>query len=348
MGMRLKLAALVRWLQQRRMESIARIRGERFWCASLAGDADHSLSILCDMSVTCCCEDHTSASRIGDLCINSLEECMNSDAARRLKHQLAAGHLPLLNCVKCRSLRRCPEGEAAQHELRHGVPRRDVLIENTVLCNISCEGCPRSHAAKLRRKVTLTDDDVDKIAADLGSHGVEQISFLSSGEPFLPRNVWDQIKALRKYNPKARIVTSTNGQLLDSDTKRDAALLLDEILFSVHGCTEEDVARYQKGSSFERAYSNMRELAAYRDARGGDRPVLEWKYVLFNWNDRKKTVLRAIDLAREAGLDSIMFWPTTRPVRGISWRWYLGRFLKGLGGRGSKGMGREVRFTRET
>lgn len=347
MGIRLRLAALRRRLRRRRLEATARARGERFWCASLAGDADHSLSILCDMAVTCCCEDHTSASTIGDLCVNSLEECMNSEAARRLKHQLAAGYLPLLNCVTCRSLRRCTEGEAGQHELEHGVPRRDVLIENTVLCNISCEGCPRLHAVKLRKRATLTDGDVVKIAADLGSHGVEQISFLSSGEPFLPNNVWDQVKVLRSNNPKARIVTSTNGQMLDSDTKREAALLLDEILFSVHGCTEEDVARYQKGSSFERAYANMRDLAAYRDARGQDRPVLEWKYLLFNWNDRKETILKAVDLARKAGIDRIMFWPTTRPLKGVSWRWYLGRFLRNFGNRGSKGMGREVSFPKE-
>ncbi len=347
MELRLTLSASMRRYRRRRMESTARKRGERFWCASLAGEADHSLSILCDMMVTCCCEDHSPASTIGDLSASSIEECMNSEAAKQLKHRLASGHLPLLNCVTCRSLRSCREDEAKQHENEHGVPRCDVLIENTVLCNISCEGCPRLHAVKLRKKTMLADEDMERIATDLGGHGVEQISFLSSGEPFLHKNVWNQLKILRKNNPNARIVTSTNGQMLESDTKREAALLLDEILFSVHGCTEEDVAKYQKGSSFQRAYANMCDLATLRDARSQAHPVLEWKYVLFNWNDRKEKVLKAVDLAREAGVDRIMFWPTTRPVKAISWRWYCGRFLKGLGEKGSKGMGREISFSKE-
>ena len=38
--------------------------------------------------------------------------------------------------------------------------------------------------------------------------------------------------------------------------------------------------------SFEKAYDAMKKMVAYRDARGLKQPLLEWKYLLFNWNDQ--------------------------------------------------------------
>jgi hypothetical protein len=47
--------------------------------------------------------------------------------------------------------------------------------------------------------------------------------------------------------------------------------------------------------------------------------------LLFNWNDHPKHLERAIEMAREAKVDFISFWPTNNPFYGISWRWRLGR-----------------------
>lgn len=344
MELDLSLKELVRKLKRHQMELNARMRSQRFWCASLAGIADHSLSVLCDMTVACCVESYISNTWIGNLSDQTLEECLNGSLAQRLKHSLAQGHLPLLSCVVCRSLCHCSSGEAERHEKEHGMPRRDLLVENTVLCNIDCQDCPRLQAINLRKKTTISDDDMEKISHEASRLGIEQISFLAEGEPFLPKNVLDQIKVLRQHNPMARIITSTNGTMLDSEEKREAALFLDEVMFSIHGCTEESVARYQRKGSFKRAYNNMKDLVAFRNARGPAGPIIEWKYVLFNWNDRKEMIIKAVRLAEEAGIDRISFWPTTRPVMGMSWRWYFGCFLRHFGNRASKGLGREVAF----
>jgi len=344
MGFELTLKNFARRLLRRQMEFSARLRSQRFWCASLAGTAEHSLSVLCDMTVACCVESFDTSSWIGNLSNQTLEECLNGPRAQQLKQNLADGHLPLLSCVVCRSLRRCPSGEAPLYEKEHGIPRRDLLLENTVLCNIYCQGCPRLRAVKLRTKNTISDEDMEKISLEANRLGLEQISFLAEGEPFYPKNVLNQIKILRRYNPAVRIITSTNGTMIDSDDKREAALLLDEVMFSVHGCSDESVTRYQTKGSFKKAYNNMKDLVALRNARGLARPIIEWKYVLFNWNDRRAMILKAVKLAQEAGVDRISFWPTTRPLKGISWRWYFGRFLKHFGNRASKGLGREVAF----
>ena len=144
---------------------------------------------------------------------------------------------------------------------------------------------------------------------------------------------------LRKKNPDCRIVTSTNGILLNTDAKREAALNFSHIFFSVHGITDEMCEKYMHRGNFEKAYEAMQAMAEFRNARGLTQPILEWKYLLFNWNDHPRHIERAIEMARAAKLDFISFWPTNNPFYGISWRWRLGR-LKNIGAASWKG--REV------
>jgi molybdenum cofactor biosynthesis enzyme MoaA len=162
--------------------------------------------------------------------------------------------------------------------------------------------------------------------ADLMSRlGMKQIFYLNLGEPFLSPTIYQELPVLRRKNPDCRIVTSTNGMLLDTAAKREAALNFSHIFFSVHGVNDEMSGKYMHRGSFTRAYTAMKEMAAYRDACGLTQPVLEWKYLLFNWNDHPKHIRHAIEMAREAKLDFISFWPTNNPFYGISWRWRLGR-----------------------
>jgi hypothetical protein len=74
----------------------------------------------------------------------------------------------------------------------------------------------------------------------------------------------------------------------------------------------------------------MKALVEYRNARGLSRPFIEWKYLLFNWNDRRATLDRAIEMAKAAGVDAISFWPTSNPAYGFSFRHRLG-FLNDIG-----------------
>ena len=53
--------------------------------------------------------------------------------------------------------------------------------------------------------------------------------------------------------------------------------------------------------------------------------MLEWKYLLFNWNDQPQRIRRAVEMAKAAGADTISFWPTHNPFFGYSFRYALGR-----------------------
>jgi MoaA/NifB/PqqE/SkfB family radical SAM enzyme len=166
--------------------------------------------------------------------------------------------------------------------------------------------------------------EMEKMADLVQRLGLKQLFYLNLGEPFLSPTIGQELPLLRQKNPDCRIVTSTNGILLNTDAKREAALNFSHIFFSVHGINDEMSEKYMHRGNFTKAYAAMREMVAYRNARGLRQPVLEWKYLLFNWNDHPKTIDRAIEMARDAGLDFISFWPTNNPFYGISWRWRLG------------------------
>ena len=206
------------------------------------------------------------------------------------------------------------------------LPDRGIMLENTVRCNVDCIGCAREGAANIRTSKQMTLAELTQMGELVARLGMKQLFYLNLGEPFLSPNICQELPILRRQNPDCRIVVSTNGVLLNTDAKREAALSLSHILFSVHGINHEMLDRYMRRSNFEKAYEAMKAMVAYRDARGQKLPLLEWKYVIFNWNDHPKTIARAIEMAREIGVDIISFWPTHNPFYGSSWRWHLGQF----------------------
>ena len=114
-------------------------------------------------------------------------------------------------------------------------------------------------------------------------------------------------------------------QLTSADlAKREAALNASHIFFSIAGIDDDMLKKYERYGNFQKAYANMKALVDYRNARGLSRPQIEWKYLLFNWNDRRATLERAIEMARAAGVDAISFWPTSNPAYGYSFRYRLG------------------------
>ena len=166
----------------------------------------------------------------------------------------------------------------------------------------------------------------------------EKLFYLNLGEPFLSPTICQELPLLRAKNPDCWILVSTNGILLNTDAKREAALYLSQIMFSVHGISDEMSTKYMLEGSFEKAYAAMKAMVAYRDARGLKAPVLEWKYLLFNWNDQPQSIRRAIEMAKEIGVDLITFWPTHNPFYGMSWRYYIFGRMNHIGVKCWKGL----------
>jgi MoaA/NifB/PqqE/SkfB family radical SAM enzyme len=317
-----RVSDAVRWTLSRWLELRARVTGRHYYCEALAGESEYAITINSDLTVSCNCQDYDGSGHLGSLREKSFEEVFFGPIAEKFRADLARGKIPISTCSRC-LLRRLPSRTATAPAPR--LPYRGLLLENTVICNVDCIGCAREGAANIRTKKTMPLAELSQMADLAARLGMERIFYLNLGEPFLSPTIGQELPLLRAKNPGAYIRVSTNGVLLNTDAKREAALNLSDIQFSVHGISDAMCEKYMLRGSFEKAYDAMKQLVAYRDARGLKQPLLEWKYLLFNWNDHPQTIDRAIQLAKTAGLDIISFWPTHNPYYGLSWRYHLGR-----------------------
>jgi len=313
-----------------------------FFCAALSGESIYNICINSDMTVSCNCQDYDGSGHIGDLRLETLDQIFASPAAQGFRAALAAGRLPILTCASCPELRSATAVKARHHRDHWQVCKKGIMVENTVACPYRCTACYRSMVLGTRRATHMTLDDLRTVAGTIREHGIEHVSFFNLGETFAAPQVCEQLRILREYNPDVLILISTNGMLLNNEAKQEAAMLADHLVFSIDGIDDRTMNRYQQGASFPRVYENLRKFMSYRRQKGKTSPTVEWKYVLFNWNDRPRMLRQAIELARAAGVDSITFCPTASPVYGVSWRYFLHPFHRRLGEPTWKG--REVHF----
>ena len=310
-----------RWTKSRWLELKAKFTGRKYRCIALDGESEYNITINSDLTVSCNCQDYDGSGHLGDLRNNSFEEIFFGPVAQKFRDDLAKGKMPILTCSRCGDLHRLKINETPP---KARLPYRGMLLENTVICNVDCIGCAREGAANVRAGKTMPLAELSQMADLAARLGMQRIFYLNLGEPFLSPAICQELPLLRAKNPDAYIRVSTNGILLNTDAKREAALNLSDIQFSVHGVSDAMCEKYMVRSSFEKAFDAMKKMAAYRDARGLKLPILEWKYLLFNWNDHPQTIRHAIELAQEAGVDLISFWPTHNPIYGFSWRYQLG------------------------
>src|SRR5436189_4570808 len=101
----------VRKTMQTYLELSARIRGQRFYCNALAGQSDYNITVNCDLTVSCSCQDYDGSGHLGDLNKHSFKEVFFGPTAQRFREQLAKGKLPIDTCTRCGDLMRVPRSE---------------------------------------------------------------------------------------------------------------------------------------------------------------------------------------------------------------------------------------------
>jgi pyruvate-formate lyase-activating enzyme len=334
----LRKKALKKWLELQ-----ALVKNQAFFCNALSGNSDYNISINSDMTVSCNCQDFSGSGYIGDLSKQNFNEIFSGNIAGDFRRQLSSGKIPILNCIQCSELRRTDKSKASLHVTDFHLPSKGIMLENTICCNLQCLACPRKTVLATRTKQSLSLEDIQTIARLIRDNKIETLYLFKLGEPFISSNINHEITILRESNPKLQIVVSTNGILLNSKEKMETALKLDLIYFSIDGISDALVQKYQKNGSFIKAYENMKKLVHLKTSLNLTKPVIEWKYVLFNWNDQPEMIQQAIELARNAGVNILSFWPAKRPVHGISWKYHLHPYYKSLGN--SSWKGREVIFS---
>ena len=88
---------------------------------------------------------------------------------------------------------------------------------------------------------------------------------------------------------------------------------IDEVTFSIDGATPESYLQVPAAREFRPGDSEP-PRDGRREAEGRrDLPVLNWRYILFNWNDSDEEMDGARALAAEIGIDRLSWEITDHP-----------------------------------
>ncbi|MDR1559962.1 MAG: radical SAM protein, partial [Clostridiales bacterium] len=291
-------------------------RSEHYYCRVLSGLSDYNLSVNADMTVSCNCKSRGGG--LGNLREQTLEEIFDSERCRHLRSLLREGVLPTLCCLeRCDDLVRSPLSVARYYEEGYHVPPT-IMFENTSICNLRCDGCFNQYIPK----VTVSIEDTERFAEEAAKHGIKKVYLFKYGEPFADRHIGEKLDIIKRRLPDAKIITSTNGLLLDSEESREAALKFDFITFSLAGVDNETVTLFQKQNNFDKVAENISALAELKISRNLSRPVLMWKYVLFPGNDSDDCVNRAFEVSRRLKVNKLQFLSgfNTLNRSGVTWK----------------------------
>jgi hypothetical protein len=96
------------------------------------------------------------------------------------------------------------------------------------------------------------------------------------------------------------------------------------VTFSIDGATPESYARYRQRGNFDLAIRTLKTMAEEKRKAGRDIPFLNWRYILFNWNDSDEEMARARALAAEIGVDRLCWEITDHPEDSFSRRFVPG------------------------
>lgn len=207
-------------------------------------------------------------------------------------------------CERCLLLRIQPTGDYTPWD-RTMV--RIFRVEPSYYCSLDCPGCvPLSIRRQHSKAFQLDPEILDRILADLTARGlsVEVLDFQGHGEPLLNPRVWEMARRSRERLPEAWISMTTNAQgRFRPEMARSG---FSEIVCSIDGADSESYEPYRVHGNFDLAW---RFLTDFVDAgASADRRIrIVWKYVIFEHNSSRETLLKAQQMALDAGVSELVF-----------------------------------------
>jgi hypothetical protein len=149
----------------------------------------------------------------------------------------------------------------------------------------------------------LSMDKIEEMLLDT-KDTLKQIQLYNYGEPFLDKRFLDILRLIRRIVPEVHITTSTSGTVIPNGWPEIIVKegLLNHIVFSIDGASQETYSRYRIGGDFDKAFKNMTDLIKYKEIYGKSVPEVTWQYILFEWNDSDAELKQAQELASMHGL----------------------------------------------
>jgi Radical SAM superfamily len=282
--------------------------------------------MLCDGRIVCGCADPYGHRVLGDVRSSSVRDVWAGGTISQLRDDLNAGGSKF--CGDCPLKLPLKKDDALVVRAMDAGPLPSrMYIECTAACNISCtEACcaPETGITRTRQAGMLDFDLFRRVVDEVGASLV-RIDFFNYGEAFLHKRAVEMCEYIKSAFPQIYLYTSTNGLALnDAQARRLVHSGIDEVTFSVDGATPESYVKYRQRGRFDLAIANLRAMADEKGRSGRDLPFLNWRYILFKWNDSDGEMNRARELAAEIGVDRLCWELTDHPETAYSRRFVPG------------------------
>lgn len=285
-----------------------------------------TLVMLCDGRLVCGCADPYGRRVLGDARHGSIHDVWSGPAVSQLRTDLNAGGSKF--CGDCPL--KLPLAKDAPPPVRAvdagPLPSR-MYIECTAACNISCtQACCAPETGITRtRQAGMLDFDLFRRVVDEAGPSLVRIDFFNYGEAFLHKRAVEMCEYIKTKFPQIYLYTSTNGLALsDEAARRLVGSGIDEVTFSIDGARPESYVQYRQRGDFAKAIRTMRTVMEEKHRTGRDVPFVNWRYILFIWNDSDEEMSEARRLAAGIGVDRLCWELTDHPEHAYSRRFVPG------------------------
>ncbi len=182
-----------------------------------------------------------------------------------------------------------------------------MQFELTNYCSLRCPMCPTG-SRKLERPPRAMDVGLlERLLAEVGPH-LLTATLWGWGESLLHPRLAEVLAAVHKHPVVSML--STNGQNLDCDAI--VAAIMDApptyLIVAIDGLTDETNSQFRVGARLAPALEGVRRLAAIKQQRGQQLPVLHMRYIVMKHNQHELPRLEGF--AREHQFDML----TTRTL----------------------------------
>lgn len=282
--------------------------------------------MLCDGRIVCGCADPYARRVLGDVRTASLRDVWSGDTVTQLRTDLNGGGSSF--CGDCPlKLPLKKDEQPVVRPLSAGTMPSRLYVECTAACNISCyQACCAPETGITRtRQAGMLDFDLFTRVVDEAGPSLVRIDFFNYGEAFLHKRSVEMCEYIKTKFPHVYLYTSTNGLALDdSRARRLVHSGIDEVTFSIDGASPATYVRYRQRGDFMRAIETLRVMADEKRKSGRDVPFLNWRYILFTWNDTDEEMNRARAMAADLGIDRLCWEVTDHPEEAFSRRFVPG------------------------
>jgi radical SAM family protein/iron-sulfur cluster protein len=284
-----------------------------------------TLVMLCDGRIVCGCADPYGKRVLGDARSASVHDVWTGPTTTRLRQDLNAGGSRF--CGDCPLKLPLKNDAPVVRAVDAGPLPSRLYIECTAACNISCHQacCAPETGITRTRQAGMLDFDLFRRVVDETGASLVRIDFFNYGEAFLHKRAVEMCEYIKGRFPHVYLYTSTNGLALsEAQARRLVHSGIDEVTFSIDGATPESYARYRQRGRFDVALATLRAMADEKRRSARDLPFINWRYILFTWNDSDAEMDRARALAADAGADRLCWELTDHPEDCFSRRFVPG------------------------